>query len=87
MEKVLPIDLRFPEWEKLSKDEQRVFELLEKLDDDNPWCNEIRKILEYKSLQKFRRLICELKSEAANGDELTMIKILGYRTWKEVREL
>ena len=62
---------------ELSAPEQKAFEQLKELQIDSVWGLAIKNVCEKPGVMRFRRLICELKSQAHDCEEV-MKSILGH---------
>jgi hypothetical protein len=78
--------MEFPGYNLLSIDEKQCYLLLEKMDGDSIWLVAIKRVCEKPNAYRFRRLICELKSQAADNAEV-MKNILGDNVMKAIVNL
>jgi len=68
--------IEFPGYNLLSVDEKKCFVAMENLDRDNIWMIAIRNVCKNPNVYRFRKLVAELKSQAADNGQI-MKNILG----------
>lgn len=83
---VKTFNIDFPGWNILSVDERKCFLILEKLDGDSLWLTAIKNVCKNPDSYRFRKLVCELKSQAADSHEV-MKNILGEEAMNAIVKL
>jgi hypothetical protein len=79
-------NMDFPGYDLMSIDEKKCYLLLEKSEGDNLWLVAIKRVCEKPNVWRFRKLICELKSQASDNQEV-MKNILGDDVLKAIIKL
>jgi hypothetical protein len=78
--------MSFPGYELLSVEEKQCFLLMKKMIGDSIWLLAIKNVVEKPDTYRFRKLICQLKSQAQDNPEI-MKSILGDSVMSAVANL
>jgi hypothetical protein len=78
--------MSFHGYELLSVEEKKCYMMLEKIVGDSIWIIAIKNVVEKPDTYRFRKLICQLKSQAADNPEV-MKSILGENVLSAVVNL
>jgi hypothetical protein len=78
--------MSFPGYNLLSVEEKKCYLSLEKMVGDSIWLIAIKNVCEKPDAYRFRKLVCQLKSQAADNPEV-MKTILGEQVYEAVANL
>lgn len=76
----------FPDYHKLNEREQRFFACLEAASSDSIWGLAIKNVVKDPTIDKYRRLICDLKAQRDDCSEI-MLSILGKSCYNQLINL
>jgi hypothetical protein len=78
--------MTFPDYDLLNPQEQQFLACLEAVNEESLWGTAIMNVMKAPTVVKIRQLISDLKSQAADGNEI-MLNILGEPCYAQLLNL